>query len=292
MIRSPENYGEIGKGNDTGAFNVCLDAIRRDTHGVLDMSSKTYKVGSLDATGIWSLEIQAQPNCVLEGSKLSIPSPILDLIGTRARIIGDLTVRGPSLGNPLGWVIPTAGILICNSDRTHIDGLKTDGQFSCSPVPIIAASSVNVIGGQWMNYHDTGPCVVISKQADWGINSVFSTIPLSPNVADVYFHGVEFHGLGGQQCTTWMRGADHVVFNGGIHDASNGKLTQMLFEGVCDRITVNGLKFYAEVGNVSTNIYRTMLGATCSHLRHFNASYDGVTDPNLFSGNFPAFTAT
>lgn len=288
MSYRPEDYGTVGAGDDTAAFNAALAAIRSAGRGTLRLASSDYIVGAINATCIPSLEIEAESGCRLQASVQTSPYPVLDLMQTRTRIIGDIQIVGPDTE---GWTVPTAAILVCNSDRSHFDGVKTTGKFSAGALCVIAASSVNVIGGQWINRHASGPCLNISTNPDWGVNSAYGNFPQSPNAPDVYLTGTEIHGLGGswQQWTTYMRNADHVRFDGGIHDASNGKHAHMLFQGTCDRITVDGVKFYTETGAVASYVYEATYGDSCSHLRHYNSSHEPIPDSNLTTGNFPAF---
>lgn len=283
MSYKPEDYGVVGAGDDTSAFNAALSAIRSAGRGTLRLASFDYIVGALNATGIASLEIEAESGCILQASVQGSSYPVLDLIQTRTRIIGDITIRGPDTET---WTVPTAAVLVCNSDRSHFDGVKTTGKFSAGALCVIAASSVNVHGGQWINRHASGPCLNVSTNPDWGVNSAYGSFPPSPNVSDIYLHGTELHSVGGAQWTSYFRNADHVVFNGGIHD--NSERAHMLFQGACKRITSIGQKFYSELGTPAQGIFECDTPEhSCAHLKVLNLQNDNNLPLTIGLGSFP-----
>lgn len=280
MIYKPENFGSIGLGDDTLAFNDMFSSIRQAGRGTIELDGN-YVVGSLNATNIPIVEIQSLAGTKIDGNLMLQPSPIFDLTETRVRIIGDLSIIG---GNNA-----QAALLIAKSDLCVVDGLRTDGDFSSGTICIIAASSVIFRGGQIMNRHAQAPAINVSTNPDWGIVSIFHEWPIpTPNVSDVYFYGSEIHGIGGQPWTTYMRTADHVVFDGGIHD--NSGVGHMLFQGNCSRITSVGQKFYSELGHASDSVFHCDTQPwSCSNLKVINPTYDTIPLLTKGSGSFPSF---
>lgn len=267
-----QQFGTVGVGNDTPAFQGALDACR--ANGVngcrIWLESRTYIVDSLNATGINGLEITGTPNTFITSPIMSAPSAMLDL--TNSDNVKIVSVSFILNTQTMGANVPRAAILISGKDRYLLDNITVNGPFTSACIAIISADSVTIRDSQLMSHHPSAPCVLISNTSDWGISSRFAEIPQHAAANDVIFQGGEIHGLGRQQWTTYIRNATHIVFNGTLHDNSGS--AHMLLQGTVSFLTSTGQKFYSELGTPSGSIYEC--SGTCDHVRMRNAMYWGI----------------
>lgn len=278
-----EDFGTLTPGDDTPLWQAWLDDVRNNlAPRKLFLDEREHHVDALDGTNITGMEIECMPRTVVRSTNLSAPAPILDLLGSHV-----IRINGGKWVGVEGCMTP---FLICGGDRFILDNVTTDGQFSAGALAVIAASSVEVRGGQFKNYHASAPAVNISNVADWGIDSEFGEIPASPNVGDVDFIATEIHQLGAGLINIYMKNADNIGFFKGLTDVSKtvaGPMkTHFYFEGACKRVTSIAQKFYAELGGHAEWMFFNAAGANkCEHLKVLNAQNDGGC--GFTSGNFP-----
>jgi hypothetical protein len=284
-IHNPANYGVIGAGNDTPAFNAALTAIRLDGRGILELRAPLYVTDSNNATNLNNLEIYCEPGTVIEGTAMTAAAPLLDCTKSHnVRVVG---------GDWRGGSMTKAAFLAALGDRFFFDGVLTKGYFSSGTLCIIAASSVGVRGAQLYNQHAQSPVLNISNQGDWGISSIYDSTPyVSTHVGDIKFDFCEFHALGFQRYTSYFRNANAVKFDGGVHDNNGGANgVHMLFQGTCARNTVDTLKFYKElaIAQQSLAMFECNSPDACQNLRVTNCPHDFIPNVRVGNGDWSGF---
>lgn len=265
--------------NDTANLQAALNSIRSAGGGTLKLEG-AYNTDALNATAITGITIDCAQGTTVVSNAMTTPAPIVDFLSSHV-----VRVNGGCWTATHG---AKAVFLIGGGDQYVFDEVRANGSSSSSTLSIIGAASVQVRGGQWMNYSTTNPCLTISNKPDWGITSKFASFPAQSVVpSNIHFLATEIHGMGSYLWTTYMRNAYAVFFLGGNHDTSGGANAHMLFQGACNQITSVGQTFYSELGTAAGMVFMCQPGDSCTNLRVLNIAYSGIGTREGGGGSFP-----
>lgn len=301
---NPADFGTIGAGDDTAAWQAAIDAAQARNGGrggIVEPDSLPYAISSLNCTNKVGLVIDAPPGCVLYGCNQTTAAPILDFTSSNYCIISGVWLAGamPLTQTPPP-VIPKAGILLAmsqggDSNKIVLRDVQSSNYFSSGAVCIVGTTDCQFDNCALQQMSSSAPCLMISTSPDWGISSLFKPlIANSGNVGEHTFKACELHGghaNGTDYWTTYMRNADNVRFIGGLSDCSGR--AHMLFQQNCRKVTSVGQHFYSENGHAPDYLFHAYYAADgCSDLcvvnpNEANSAYSiGRT---LGPGTFPNF---
>jgi hypothetical protein len=296
----PADFGTVGAGDDTAAWQGALNAARSYNSGrggIVAPDALAYQVGALDLTGANNVIIDAPNGCWLYGNKQTQSSAILDLTASNNCWLRGFVTSGRNPDATYPTILPKAGILLAetttggDSNKNRLDNIGSGGKFTSAALCVIGSTDNQYYSCSWQQFDEVKPCLIVSTQPDWGILSRFKTIATgASNVGDQTFVGCEFHGYRdlppGNYWTSYFRNADNARFVGGVHDCSGN--AHMLFQGNCKRITSVGQKFYSESGIAPSYIFEDQ--GMCDNLCVINPNKtDNAFSVGMKVGTFPNF---
>lgn len=255
--------GPVGQGNDTLAWQTCINRVRADNGGEIVTENRTYLVGALDATKLSGLRIRFQENTVIDPVHMAAPAPVIDFAGSsNISLVGGGTIYAS--GPHAVW--PSYAVRFVGEDKIHIDGLRTPGKFTSAALGFYGVHSITIQRAQISNFDEVGPALWISN------------LP-GRNSSDFASYNSEYHQGGGGQHTIWLQSSDHITFRDGIID--NSVYAHIKVIGHVRNLSLESNKYYSELGTPATIVLDSVYPNSTSFVRIINPFRDGI--PQLYT---------
>jgi hypothetical protein len=250
--------GPIGQGDDTQAWQTCINLVRSANGGTIVTENRTYLVSSIDGTKLSGLRIRFQENTRIDPVHMTTAAAVFDFAGSsNVSLIGagEIFASGP---RP---IYPTYAVRFIGEDKIHIDGLRTPGKFTSAAIGFYGVHSITIQRAQISNFDTAAPALWISN------------LP-GRNSSDFASYNSEYHQGGGAPYTIWLQDSDRISFRDGIIDNSTN--AHIISLGNVRNVTLDSVKFYSELGYASGAVILCNAPNVLAFLRITNPFRDGI----------------
>lgn len=268
-----------GSTDSTAAIQAAIDAAKVDGDGVFAPSG-AYRVGSLDLTGVpdfpggLTLAGDGAGRTRIYGSEQTWPGPILDCTNSNRLRLEGFTLLGMDLAGAPPAVVPSCGFLFAQaaaggSNRNRATFVEAFGFFGVACCAIIGGSNSELVFFSFQQWNGSAYALYVSGNNAHGVTSPFLSVVPCPSVNEWNLRG-ELHAWGagftsGSAPTIWIEGhlgwVNHLRLRDCLIDCNTPGGSAIFSNGVANYVTLDGSKFYSEVGTPARYAWNNANGA-------------------------------